>query len=326
VRLSFRQKGDLYREFGQLIRSGVAAPAAIRLLASESTGAVRALLLGTDREISGGAPVAEAFAAQPSITPMESSVLAAANSAGRIEQACERLSAYFEALAAARSAIVRKSLYPLFVFHFGIVMLSLPRLFINGVGDYLAHTLAVFVGCYAAAGVVALGFRAFNRLARVNAGAERCWGALPVLGKIRRSFALARFCATYEMQVDSGINVVEALATAGAVSQSAVIRGATERILPALRRGEQVGPLLAGSRVFPAEMIRSFRVGEETGRLDQELQRLTAQFERQGLEGVELLSEWIPRLIYVAILLFVGFEIISLYRKAMGGLTELLGG
>jgi type II secretory pathway component PulF len=68
--------------------------------------------------------------------------------------------------------------------------------------------------------------------------------------------------------------------------------------------------LLAASGAFPAEVIQSFIVGEETGGLDKELKRLADELRNEALGTLETLSEWVPKLIYVAILLYFAYRII----------------
>ncbi len=323
--LSLRQKQDFYYELGQLVRSGIALPAAVKTLLNETTGAARRLLHGLDAALAKGATVAEAFTGRPAVTAMEISLIGACERSGRLDQGCQRLSEYFAALARARSMVVKKSLYPLFILHFGILTLGLPRIFLGGgVNDYVKHTLGAFAIGYGCAAIVWLVCHHFARLARTSTVLDRIWRGLPVIGGIHTWFSLARFCATYEMQLSSGVNVMESLASAANVSQSATIKTAITEILPEVQGGAQVGPLLGKSGAFPTEMVRTFRIGEQTGGLDEELHRLTDNFERRAVSRVETLSEWVPRLGYVLILVYLGFEIVSGYRTALSGYEKLM--
>lgn len=330
VRLSYQEKQDLYHQLGQLVRSGIAVPAALRTLANAATGRVRGLLQQVQKEIEKGQSVAGAFSRQTgAVTPMERSVIEACERSGRFDQGCQRLSTYFAALASARRVVIRKSLYPLFTLHFGILMLGLPRFFVGpgaGVGAYLEHTLGVLLLFYGVAAIVWISFRNFSRLAVTSVAADRFYRAIPVIGKIHSWFALARFCATYEMQLNSAVNVVESLFSAWSVSQSAAIRATVEAIIPEVRLGAQVGPLLSRSGVFPSEMMRAFRVGEETGKLDEELRQMAEGFEEKALDRVASLAEWLPKLIYAAIAVYLAFEIVDSYRTVLAGYGKILDG
>ena len=326
VALTLRQKQDFYYELGQLVRSGVAFPAAVQTLSHESTGAAKRLLLALNRALQEGATVAEAFARQPAaVSSMETSLIAACERSGRLDQGCQRLSDYFAALAQAREMVIRKSLYPLFILHFGILTMGLPRIFLGGgVRDYLEHTIGALAAGYGCAALIWFVCKEFARLARTSVALDRLWRTLPVVGAVHSWFSLARFCATYEMQLNSGVNVMESLTSAATVSQSATIRRGIERLMREVRTGAQVGPLLGKSGAFPAEMIRTFRIGEQTGGLDEELRRLTEGFERRAVARVETLSEWVPRLGYVLILVYLGWEIVAGYQKTVSGYKKCL--
>ena len=75
-----------------------------------------------------------------------------------------------------------------------------------------------------------------------------------------------------------------------------------------------MGGLLAAGGAFPEPMIRSFCVGEQTGELDQELKRLAAEYQAEGLARIETAAEWLARFFYIAILAYIGYEIVSWYQ------------
>jgi type IV pilus assembly protein PilC len=147
---------------------------------------------------------------------------------------------------------------------------------------------------------------------------------LPLFGKVRKAFSLGRFCGTYEMQLQSGVNVMDSLKHAGKASQSAVLMGAVQRMLPKIRAGEQVGPAMAGTGAFPKKMIRAIRLGEETGKLDEELKQLTENFQREAMARIATLSEWIPKILYLVIAGYVGYQVISFYAGMMSDVTKQL--
>ncbi len=145
-------------------------------------------------------------------------------------------------------------------------------------------------------------------------GVDRFLRMIPVYGKMRRSFALARFCATYEMQLASGVNIMDSLASAGRTSQSGLVREVVDRAIPLVRGGSQVGPLLMGD-AFTPDLVRTIMVGEETGKLDEELKRMAHGFQADAMSQLDLLGGIIAKGIYFAIMAYAAFLII---RIALG--------
>ena len=324
--LSLREKQSLYHSLGQLLRSGVPLPGALANLAQTGRGSQRRLLVRLHKAIADGRTVGEALAAErPAVSEMEVGIVSAVERAGRMEQGMAQLATYFEALAVAREGILKKCAYPAFVLHFGIIILSLPTLFLGGgLAAYLRQTGGVLALVYGTALVIALLVPLLRDTGAHSAALDSLMRMLPLMGKIRRAFAVARFCATYEMQLNAGINVIDALQAAQRASRSGLIRMAAQRAIPEVRNGAQVGSLLAASGAFPEPMTRAFCVAEQTGELDQELARLAADYQAEALSRLENAAEWLPRLFYIAILLYVGYGIVSGYQKYLQEVGKLL--
>lgn len=324
MRLRFREKQNLYHSLGQLLRSGATFPSALESLARTSRGSLRQLLTRLTNSVAGGLTVGEAFAAQrPAVSDLEAGIVAAVERAGRLDRGLAQLAAYFGALDAARAGVMRKIAYPVFVLHFGILVLGLPTLIASGAGAYAKETGFIFALFYGVAIVIGLAVPLLRDLGATDASVDALLRFVPLIGGIRRDFAMARFCATYEMQLDAGVNVMDGLAAAGRASRSAKIATAVKRALPEVRGGAQVGPLLAVSQAFPEEMIRSFCVGEETGRLGEELARLAAEYQASAITRLDTLAEWLPKLIYLAVCAYIGYRIVSWYGGYLQQVEEL---
>lgn len=325
VKLRFQQKQLLYYELAQLLRSGVAFPKAIRTLLPGTRGALRLFLTRLVEANDRGATIPDAFAAQePTISRMEMGMIQASARGGRLEKGCRYLSEHFRVLGEMRSNVVRKSAYPMFLLHFGVFALGLPTLMAGGLPAYLPRTVGFLLVLYAAVAGVWLVARSLVTLAASNTVADSLLMALPVMGKLRRAFCVGRFTATYEMQLDSGVNVIDSLQGAAEASRSARVTAAVAKALPEVRQGAQVGPLLEAASVFPAELLRAFRLGEETGALHEELQRISADLQTETVRRLDLLSEWLPKLLYIGIAVYIGFQIVSFYQGVLTSYQSIL--
>ena len=312
---SLRQKSALYRDLGQLLRSGKPFPASVQLLQSATHGAVRNLLSLLKASVDKGAPVGEAFATQyPQVSHLEASIIGASARSGRLDQGCFFLSEYFAGLNAAQKSVIRQLLYPLFVLHFAAFINGVPKLIAGGtLADYLKGSVGVLLLIYAACIICWLiaSIVLFEGARRPIV--DRILRTIPVYGRMRRSFALARFCATYEMQLQSGVNVIDSLTSAARTSQSALIIEVVKKAIPQIRSGAQVGPLLAGSDAFTPDMVRSFLVGEETGSLDAELKRMADAFQADAMSKLDLLGGIAAKGVYFGVVIYVGYTFISMY-------------
>lgn len=325
--LSLRQKQSLYHSLAQLIRSGVPFPKALDKLAGTTRGGARRLMDSARKALANGRTVGEAFAAQRSeVTPLEASVLTAVEKSGQLDHGLRELSDYFGALAKARETIIKRLTYPVFLLHFGILVLGAPTLVLKSSAEFFREVGGTFVFIYAIVAIVAMLTPVLRDLGAGSAFMDRLVNAIPLLGRVRRSFALSRFCTVYGLQLDAGVNIIDSLIAAGAASRSGSIRAAVDAAVPEVRTGSQVGPLLAASDAFPMEIMQTIIVGEETGKLVEELKRLATELREEALAKLETLADWLPKLLYVGIVLFLGWKILGIiqgsiapmYKNALG--------
>jgi type II secretory pathway component PulF len=322
-----REKARLYHELGQLVRSGTPLRRAIETLLPHTRGTSRTALAGVKAALEHGDTVAEALTAgAPFIAPLEAGMFAASDRAGRLESGLAHASEYYAALAEARSRMWSRSAYPLFVLHIGFIALSLPAIFAPGGGiDAFLKSLGIAVGALWITILVAGAIlRALLSAARTSTTLDRLLRSIPLLGKVRRAFALSRFCAAYNLQLDAGVNVLASLDIAGRASGSAIIRSASTEALPSVRAGGKAGAALIATGAFPEPFASAFTVGEETGGLDQELRRLSDEYRSAALRGLETLADWAPRIVYLAILIYLACQIIGVFQGSMRDFRNLL--
>ncbi len=316
--LSLREKQSVYYELGQFLRSGVAPVQALESLLGETpAGRVRRFFQGLLDALRRGDTLPEAFAAvRPAIGEMELAVVSAASHGGRLDAAFRYLSGYFENLDHLRRELRKGVAYPLFQLHFGVLVLGLPTLLTpgGGAGVYLRQTLGFLLVFYLAVALLWMVGAAWVRAASRSVAADRALRTVPLFGALRRNTALGRFCAGYEIGLSAGVNVTEALFGAVRASGSAILQGAAAGVLPRVRAGEQVGASLAGTGAFPKELLRAMRLGEDTGHLDEELRRATGDYEAAAQRNLRALGSWLPKLIYLAVAGFLGYQIVKLWQ------------
>ncbi len=322
--LSLRQKQDFYDQLGKYLRAGVPVAGALEKLGVAASGSLRVLLRSLRQQIANGEALPEAFhKAKPALSQMERATLAGLARSGHLEAGLQELSAYFGAMHRARAAIQQRLAYPLFLLHFGVLALHAPLVVTASLGEYLKQTGLAFLVFYTAVAALWLAVVGLRDAGACVPPIDDLLRHLPFVGQVRRAFAVSRFCATYNMQLDAGINVVESLRAAGDSSRSALIRGMVSRALPEVRRGAQVGPLLALSpSALPRELVSAILVAEETGQLDRTLHEAAEEFQREAFRRLEIASEWLPRLAYVAVLLYLGWRIIAGYQSYFSGLQS----
>jgi type II secretory pathway component PulF len=76
--------------------------------------------------------------------------------------------------------------------------------------------------------------------------------------------------------------------------------------------------------VFPDHLIQFWATGEQSGRLDDMLDRLEVFYEDRWRRSLDQTVTWLPRIAYVIIATYVGYTIISMYSSYFHQYDELL--
>jgi len=304
----------------------VPIPGALQGLAATCSGAERRLIKRLNQAVGAGKTLGQAFAAErPEVSELEIGVVSACEKSGRLEFGMTQLASYHGVLAAARENILKQCAYPGFILLFGVFVPPLRDLVVRG--DVLAYVKATIGPLILVAGILLICYLLFTILRDSGANSatfDSILRRIPKVGKIRRAFATSRFCATYGMQLDAGINVLDALEAAQRSSLSGLMQRAVRDTIPEVRNGLQVGPLLAASGAFPEPMTRALLVGEQTGQLDEELTRMTKEYQEEAVSRLQTLAFWIPKLLYACVVIYAGYRIVVMYQASFSELNKTL--
>ncbi len=327
--MQYKEKVRLFRDLAQLIKSGVPFPKAVDSLERHSSGDAAAVLRGISSRIKAGDRTSEAIQAQEGrLDALETGIIAASDSSGTLDKGLLLCAEYYESLAAARSKIQTSLAYPLFILHFAAITSAIPYAF-GEKGDIalaLKKALFAIAAIWLLIGLITVVTKFLLSAARGSSLFDSILRNLPVFGTLRRAFSMSRFCSAYNMQLDAGINVFSSLQTSARASGSATVVNATEKAVRVVADGGSVADGIAPTGAFPEPVVRAFLVGEQTGSLDQELKRLADEYRESALKRLAAISEWFPRLIFIAIAIYIGWVVIRSYMSYFQTVSDLIKG
>ena len=93
----------------------------------------------------------------------------------------------------------------------------------------------------------------------------------------------------------------------------------------ALRSGETPAELVTRSSEFPELFANLYQTGEISGQLDDSLRRIHLHYQEEGSRKLHSFAQWMPRLIYLAILLAVAYQIVSFWAGYYNNMFKQLG-
>jgi type IV pilus assembly protein PilC len=126
------------------------------------------------------------------------------------------------------------------------------------------------------------------------------------------------------LMLNAGYGIVQAMDHAGQVTASPWITNACGRAQTLVQEGLAVSQALRSTGAFPEELLQFWATGEESGRMDEMLDRLARQYEERWRRSLDVLATWLPRFAYAAVGVFIIFQMISLLGPIIAAYSEAL--
>jgi type IV pilus assembly protein PilC len=143
------------------------------------------------------------------------------------------------------------------------------------------------------------------------------WDALklkvPIFGKLVHKTAITRFCRTLSVLLRSGVPVLESLEITSETVGNVVVSRAVKDTQDAVKGGESMASPLMRHAVFPPMVVQMLSVGEETGAVDDMLDRVADFYDQEIEATVDALTSLLEPLLIVVMGGTVGAMVIALY-------------
>ncbi len=309
------------RQLAGLVGSGLPFERALTALSDEAEDPKqRELVAHLRAEVNAGSPFARALAQAPrEFDDVYRAVVAAGEQSGALGPVLERLADDLEERQALKAKLVGAALYPAIVSAVAVLIViflvtyvvpqvaqvftsskrALPFLTVAmlGISDFLRDwgwlLLLVAIG---GALALMLALRSDDFRERFDAG----WLGLPLIGRLSRGYNGARFTGTLAMLAGAGVPILKALqAAAETLGNRAMRRDALDALVQ-VREGAPLASALAAKKRFPGLLAMFARLGEQTGRLPEMLDRAARQLSTEVQRRAVALATILEPLLIVA--------------------------
>ncbi len=136
---------------------------------------------------------------------------------------------------------------------------------------------------------------------------------LPIIGPVLRKIAVARFTRTLGTMLQSGVPILDALDICARTAGNLVIENAIFFVRGKISEGRNMGEPLAETQVFPDMVVQMISVGEQTGALDQMLNKVADFYEEETDVAVAALTSSLEPILMVGVGGMVGIVLMSMY-------------
>ncbi len=333
-RVKMKDVAVFSRQFAVMINSGLSLIRALSILADQTENPELARVVGEVRlDVEKGVSLSAAIAKHPKVfSRLYIAMVRSGEVGGVLDAVLMRLADTIEKQVELRRKVKSAMTYPVVALSICLLIsaamllfivpqfkaiyvdlggeLPLPTRVLISLSDMLK---SYFLVVFALAGI---GVYAFKRWIKTTPGRIKFDAfklRVPVFGVLTRKTALARFSRTLAALTRSGVGILEALDIVAETAGNETVSIALRDTQSAVKRGDTLARPLGQHEVFPAMVVQMIAVGEETGAMDEMLDKIADFFDQEVTATVDALTSLIEPLMIVVMGTIVGGMIISLY-------------
>jgi type IV pilus assembly protein PilC len=343
-RVPSRNLAVFTRQFSVMIDAGLPLVQCLELLSKEEPD--KRLANGIDKvrqDVEAGASLADSMGKRPyAFDQLYTHMVAAGEAGGILDTILKRLATYIEKQAKLVSQVRSAMIYPVVVLSIAAIVVTIIlikviptfSLLFEGLGAQLPFMTRAVIWASKKL-VVALPFIIVGMVA-AGYGLRRYYGTpdgrmnidgmllkMPLIGKIFRKVAVARFCRTLGTLLSSGVPILDGLEITAKTAGNAVIEKAIRGVRERIERGETIAVPLRATGVFPPMVSQMIGAGESTGALDTMLAKIAEFYEEEVDVAVAGLLTVLEPLLICVLGVIVGTIVIAMYLPLFDIISQL---
>jgi type IV pilus assembly protein PilC len=333
------------RQLSTLVSAGVPIVQGLTILEQQAEAPAFKYVVGNLRtDIEAGLSIADAMAKHPqAFTELYVAMIRAGEVGGILDTILERLSAYLEANEALKSKVKSAMMYPTVVFSAAFLITVFLIIFVipifkdifSGFGAELPFVTRIIIGLsdflrskilyiLPPIGLAVWGFKKWMKTEKGQEKIDEISLKLPVIGILVKKVAIAKFSRTLGTLIKSGVPILQGLETVAKTAGNKIIEKAINASRDSIKEGGRISDPLKKANIFPPMVIQMISVGEETGGLDNMLNKIADFYDAEVDVAVKGLTSMIEPLIMIVLGFVIGTIVIAMFMPmfALGDMVS----
>ncbi len=323
-----KRLANFYHQFATLINAGVSITPALRSL-WESTGHIqfKNIIYGLRSEIEKGGSLTEAMKLYPHVfSTLQLSIIEIGEKTGKLGECLARIGDNLDRNYKIQTKLITGFLYPVFLIHAAIFLPAVPTLFLGSLSAFLRTIAMGIIPLYGLALLVLLIVKFSNRNYGLKRFFQYTFGYVPIIGPLIKRLAIARFMWNLSALHSAGENMVRAVTLSAQGCGSIPTSNAIFQVLPDIERGGSLTSAFKKVRFFPSMVIEMLSAGEQSGKIDEMLNKIAEYYEEESDAVVKRITIMLPVLVYLAVAFYIGYIVIHFYLGYLGQIDNLFQG
>lgn len=322
------------RQLGTMLSSGIPLAEALRAMIEQAQDRRTETCFREIRErVNQGAGLADALEEHPEFfNDFYCNMVRAGEATGNIDVVLSRLADYLQYQRTLRRKVVGAMTYPIMMIVLGfLVVMALMVFVVPNITSMLEDTgqslpvptrilitlsdLAKNYWWVGALGLASVSFiieRIYNHSEKGRLAIDGFLLRMPIMGDVLRKQAVSRFTRTLSTLLQSGVPAVQSLDVTRNVVQNRVIANATELIKNRIMEGADFSTPLKATGVFPPLVGYMVSVGEQSGELEQMLDRIAGAYDEEIEIATDRMTSVLEPIMIIFLAVVVGYIVVSI--------------
>jgi type IV pilus assembly protein PilC len=322
------------RQFATMINSGVPILQALQIMCEQTENdKLRHALFDIRNNIESGSSLYDAMKKYPDVfDTLYTNMVDAGETGGVLDTVLLRLSEYIEKAASLKAKVKGAMIYPTVVLIVALLVVAIillfvipsfekvfanfggalpaPTQFVVNLSDLVQEKFFWLVGGFVA---LIIGFRLFYKWERGRILVDNWILFFPVIGKLLRIAAVAKFSRTLSTMIASGVPILDSLDIVSRTSGNKTVELGVLKARDSIAEGQTIAEPLGETGVFPPMVIHMISIGETTGALDNMLEKIADFYDDEVDVAVDALTSMIEPIMIVFLGVVVGGMVVSMY-------------
>lgn len=331
-RISFNDVVIMTRQLATMVEAGLVLSEALDILEEQQTNQkFKKVLENISADVKGGIDFASALEKFPDVFPLlYSRLVRAGQASGKLDVILLDLANNLEKEREFKSKVQGAMIYPMviLVMMLGVMMvmvffvmpklmglysesgleLPLPTKIMLGFTNFMLNFWWMLVGILA---IIVVALKRYVSTPEGRLFLDKLLLRVPVAGRVISLVILTSFTRTLGLLVSAGLSILESIKIVGDIAGNQVYKESLEVAYRGVERGLSFSSQLLGLPVFPKIVGQMIKTGEETGKLDDVMFRLSDYFEMEADNSLKNITTLIEPIILIILGLGVGFLVLS---------------
>lgn len=320
------------RQFATMVNAGLPITEALLILRAQAKGSMGKVVSQILADVEGGEPLSKSLAKHPKIFSQTYIALVKSGEVGGVlDNVLVRLADDLEKQQEFKGKVKGAMVYPAIIVTGMIIVsfimmifvipkltslydefnaeLPLPTRILIGISDAVIKFWPITITFV----VLAIyGYKAYRKTASGKFKTDELLFKIPIIGDLQRQVILTDLTRTLSLMTGAGVSILEGLGITSQVIDNSVISTALKDVAKQVEKGLPVSFSFAKHpEAFPFILSQMIAVGEETGKMEDVLTKVSHVFEVESDQKVKALTSAIEPVVMILLGLGVGFLVIA---------------